>query len=354
MPMSSLPPVKGNSDFQYNPAKQSSKEIGSSSKAEALAERKFREEPPKPSSSSSANFSGRNFSSSSSSSAAACSSLNVAKPPKKGGKRKATYQAPPAVLFPPQSRSSSALVGDEPPTESHFYSGGLRGDLRHGKGVLKWPGGKYEGDFVDGLREGQGVEYGIKWYKVDGQWIAVETIVYQGGWKQDKYHVQGAMVPRETILKGEFIERYEPVGRLNFPGSHITLYCGGFLEGLYHDFGDLYRSKDYSLEYTGYWQRGLHHGQGTKYYSYGIYTGNWGEGKEDGFGTIRYHSTGMTFKGHFKEGLKHGKGQWFYYTGKVLYEVEYENDQGITSDGKRIDNQGHILASQVSEQQKLS
>jgi len=54
----------------------------------------------------------------------------------------------------------------------------------------------------------------------------------------------------------------------------------------------------------------LKHGKGTDIFANGdVYTGNYGFGKPDGYGSYKWKN-GSMYVGEFKDGMKHGKGEW--------------------------------------------
>ena len=112
-----------------------------------------------------------------------------------------------------------------------------------GKGTAYYPTGDiYEGDFLDGIREGRGkYSYGSNQDKYDGEW------------KQNLKHGIGKMI---------------------------------------------YNGKG---EYNGYWENGRRHGEGVFTYPNGdIYSGWWKFGEKEGTGTYLYKASGMKIYGQWK------------------------------------------------------
>ena len=111
------------------------------------------------------------------------------------------------------------------------------GNCENGKGTYAYSNGfRYEGNFVNGLREGRGMLKGS-----DGSW-------YDGMWVQDKFHGQGTYV---------------------WPNG--AKYIGAWENGVQNGYGIyFYTNGD---KYTGYFKDNLLHGEGK-------YT--WADGTSEG------------------------------------------------------------------------
>ena len=69
----------------------------------------------------------------------------------------------------------------------------------HGKGLYKWPeGGEYEGEYVNGIKEGQGI---FTWE--DGK-------IFKGPFTNGKPHGKGILIFNDTQIDVEFVN-----GKLN-------------------------------------------------------------------------------------------------------------------------------------------
>jgi len=126
-----------------------------------------------------------------------------------------------------------------------------------GTGTLIYEDGSlYEGDLVNGKKEGNGTF----WCKGRDR--------YQGQWKNDEMNGIGAF---------------------------------------YHYFGG---------RYWGEWANNKFHGSGTYYFTSGKkYNGNWNRGVKDGQGTL-YHPDKNRYEGMWALDKKHGEGIWIYPDGK--------------------------------------
>lgn len=111
------------------------------------------------------------------------------------------------------------------------------GNCQNGKGTYVYSNGyRYEGNFVNGLREGRGMLKGS-----DGSW-------FDGMWLQDKFHGQGTYV---------------------WPNG--AKYTGAWVNGIQNGYGIyFYANGD---KYTGYFKENLFHGEGK-------YT--WADGSSEG------------------------------------------------------------------------
>jgi len=139
-----------------------------------------------------------------------------------------------------------------------------------GKATASYPNlDVYEGDFLDGIREGRGVYR----YAANGD-------KYDGEWKQNCKHGIGKMT---------------------------------------------YNKKG---EYQGYWENGRRHGEGVFVYPNGdVYSGWWRFGEKEGTGTYSSKQTGMKMFGEWSDGqIKSGK--WVYPNG-VFFEGKFENNKPI-------------------------
>ncbi len=137
-----------------------------------------------------------------------------------------------------------------------------------GKASASYPNGDvYEGDFLDGIREGRGVyRYGSNGDKYDGEW------------RQNRKHGIGKMV---------------------------------------------YNGKG---EYQGYWENGRRHGEGVFTYPNGdVYSGWWRFGEKEGTGTYQSKATKMKMYGDWENG-EMSRGRWEYPNG-VFFEGEFENNK---------------------------
>lgn len=143
------------------------------------------------------------------------------------------------------------------------YEGEFVEGQRQGQGTYRYLNGDvYRGEWANGLPEGQGIRY-LK----DGSAIG-------GKWKKGRLIDQTISVAkRAECLKGNCQDGY---GEMRDSDGH--LYKGEFQNGRRHGAGVMvFKNGD---RYQGNWQKGLPHGQGVRYYSNGhIDSGNWIHGQ---------------------------------------------------------------------------
>jgi hypothetical protein len=94
------------------------------------------------------------------------------------------------------------------PALSGTYSGECKKGLAHGKGVAQGID-HYEGQFIKGLPEGNGI---YKW--ADGSW-------YEGEWKKGMREGQGRLVKKDSVISGYWsADKYK--GKALVPSYKIT------------------------------------------------------------------------------------------------------------------------------------
>jgi len=140
-------------------------------------------------------------------------------------------------------------------------------------------GDKYEGDFLDGIRQGRGI------YRYD-----VNGNNYEGDWVENAKHGIGKMIYRK---------KNDDDGKITFT-----------------ELG----------EYHGYWENNRRHGEGVFTYPNGdIYSGWWRFGDKEGKGTYIFKETGMKMHGDWEKGeIK--RGCWIYPNG-LYFEGEFKNNK---------------------------
>lgn len=150
-------------------------------------------------------------------------------------------------------------------------------------------GSRYEGEWQDEKRHGQGV-----WTRPDGS-------VYAGEWKNDKPDGQGTLT-RPDGLK----------------------YTGSWREGKRSGHGIWSHSGGAS--YSGDWLEGKKHGQGTNISSDGVkYVGSFNAGHRDGFGSIVY-ADGTSYEGEWRNNKRDGRGESTFLDG-TRYSGDWRDDR---------------------------
>ncbi|MNM53136.1 Peptidase C13 family protein [compost metagenome] len=155
-------------------------------------------------------------------------------------------------------------------------------------------GGRYRGEVVDGLLQGEGrIDYpNGSWYAgtfKDGQWHG------QGEW-----HGSNGEVYRGQFAKGLF----QGLGELTTPGSH---YAGTFNHGRRDGEGTL---KQADQTYRGQFKEDQYEGAGQLELADGSrYQGLFAKGKPNGAG-VRSDASGNQFSGRFIDGQLQGSGTY--------------------------------------------
>lgn len=220
-----------------------------------------------------------------------------------------------------------AACGDgEPlsPPDARLPDGGrYRGDvvngLLQGQGRVDYPNGSgYAGQFKDGQWQGQ------------GQWHGRNGEVYTGGFDHGLFHGQGTLIAHGATYTGGFVNgRRQGEGTLKEAG---VSYRGGFKEDKYSGEGHI--EIDDGSQYQGWFAQGKPNGEGTRSDAAGNqFSGTFVDGLLEGHGTFsnadgdqyignfhlnqlngrgRYeNAAGDVWIGAFKEGVLSGKGEMF-------------------------------------------
>ena len=159
----------------------------------------------------------------------------------------------------------------------------------HGYGVMQYyNGNRYEGDWVQGKRQGQGT---LTWenLQVEGK----ER--YKGAWYNDKYHGRGKLkYAWRNYYDGVFVQgkrlhgmhTSNPWKKRNRTGP--VTYHGNYEDEKFHGVGMLNKGKGGDM-YHGHWHRGKYHGKGFFLCANGeMYVGDFDQGKYHGLGTKTY------------------------------------------------------------------
>ena len=159
---------------------------------------------------------------------------------------------------------------------------------KNGKMIITYNNGdKYEGDFVNNIKEGKGVYYYENGDKYEGDFI------------QDKKEGYGVYFYKNG-------EKYE----------------GEFKGGKKHGFGKYYYID--GDRYEGEFKFGVADGRGIYYYSDGEkYIGDYFNDMKNGHG-IYFYSNGTKYIGEFKDGKKNGRGFLFDKEGIKIKELLFE------------------------------
>jgi len=224
-------------------------------------------------------------------------------------------------------------------------------------------GGRYRGEVVNGLLQGQGrIDYPSgSWYagqfdhgqwQGDGEWHGSNGEIYKGQFQQGLFHGQGTLTVHDSNYTGGFKQgRRDGEGTLKEAGM---TYRGEFKDDQYSGLGHL--ELEDGSQYQGEFAHGKPNGEGQRSDANGnLFTGHFVNGQLEGVGTFnsadgdqyaggfkrnqlngkgRYENAdGDVWIGEFKEGVLNGKGQ--------LIGVDGSHYRGEFSEW-RFNGQGHL------------
>lgn len=193
------------------------------------------------------------------------------------------------------------------------YEGEWHNNLPHGKGIKTFKGGaQYTGDFRQGKRDGKGT---MRW---------TNGVEYTGEWKNDQGDGEGSKKFGDgTQYDGHFSQ-----GMRNGWGTYVyadkTRYEGNWVNDMQDGKGTLH-FPDGGL-YKGEFKQSQPNGHGELTYANGDhYAGQWQQGNLSGKGTLRY-AAGGSYEGQWHRGQRHGEGKWVSASGSV-YAGPFLGDQ---------------------------
>ncbi len=178
-------------------------------------------------------------------------------------------------------------------------------------------GGRYRGDLVNGLLQGQGrIDYpNGSWYAGEfdqgqwhgqGEWHGSNGEVYRGQFKQGLFDGQGSLTTNGSSFTGSFkLGRRDGEGTLKENGM---TYRGEFKADQYSGLGRL--ELDDGSTYQGQFAHGKPNGEGQRGDGNGNqFTGHFVDGQLQGNGTFN-SANGDIYVGGFKNNQLHGKGRY--------------------------------------------
>lgn len=191
----------------------------------------------------------------------------------------------------------------------------------------------YDGDFIDGKKEGKGTffygeeECYIGEFKDDKkhgrgkyQWLGGPIVELKGNWENDVM-IRGICRYRSgDVYEGEYHGTYV-TGKMSFKSGNI--YDGEWKENKMHGRGtmkfylgiDPNGNKIYDI-YKGDWYNDMMEGRGKMTFANGNkYNGQFKRDMMDGEGTFCVGRD--KYKGRFKNGVKDGKGTYYFEEGDV-------------------------------------
>jgi hypothetical protein len=197
------------------------------------------------------------------------------------------------------------------------YDGDWEDDMKNGQGTYSYArGGSYEGEWADDMRNGYGVN---KWPNGDR---------YAGKWQNNKRNGKGKYFYADG---GKYDGEWKDDMR---NGHGVNIWANG-------------------NRYEGSWVNNLQHGDGTMTYpDGGKYEGEWSKSMRDGHG-VNTWSNNERYEGSWKRGQKHGKGTLYHADGSEETGV-WANDElnGQSSHGAK-NNHGEISTTKSNSKNKI-
>lgn len=185
------------------------------------------------------------------------------------------------------------------------YEGEWHNNQPHGKGIKTYKdGAQYSGDFRQGLRAGKGT---MRW---------TNGMEFSGEWKNDQMDGEGSKRFADgTQFDGHFSKGLRS-GWGTYTYADKTRYEGDWRNDLQDGKGTLL-FPDGGV-YKGQFQLGQPHGTGELTYANGDhYAGQWEKGTLSGKGTLVY-AKGGSYKGQWQRGLRNGQGEWVSANGSIF------------------------------------
>ncbi|XP_053327453.1 radial spoke head 10 homolog B isoform X2 [Spea bombifrons] len=207
-----------------------------------------------------------------------------------------------------------------------IYEGEFHMNFPMGRGVYVWPdGSRYEGEVYKAIRHGAGIFISSN-----------QQVSYAGQWCKGVRHGKGTIYynsERTSWYEGDWINgNKDGWGVQRFKSGNI--YEGHWKNNEFHGEGRM-RWLISHEEYTGQWVHGIQNGQGThtwflkrvpgsQYSLRNEYTGNFVNGKRHGHGQF-YYANGAMYDGEWSDNKKHGMGKFTFKNGKI-YIGEFVED----------------------------
>ncbi|HHS7809331.1 MULTISPECIES: C13 family peptidase [Pseudomonas] len=220
------------------------------------------------------------------------------------------------------------------------YRGELVNGLLQGQGRVDYPNGSwYAGQFDKGQWHGQGEWHGSNGEVYRGQFqqglfdgqgsLTTNASSYTGGFKQGRRDGEGTLKENAMTYRGEFkADQYSGLGRLEMDDG--SSYQGQFAHGKPN--GEGQRGDASGNTFSGHFVNGQLEGNGTFNSADGdIYVGGFKNSQLHGKG--RYENAdGDVWLGQFKEGALTGKGELIGADGS--HYIGYFNDWRFSGQGR--------------------
>ena len=242
-------------------------------------------------------------------------------PPQKVAAAASAPPPPPPASPPPKApdllpgREIAPGVREVTFADGSIYRGAVRGSSLHGKGEYVSKSFRYEGEFNEGLKQGEGT---YTWDNGDR---------YQGRFSNDRPDGRG----RYQFANGDSYEGDVKsgiiVGRGTYNSKNGDVFEGSFVDGKPHGVG-IYRFAS-GDRYEGEMDHGRMQGKGRYYSSNGDRVeAPFVDGKPTGSGIYRF-ANGDRYEGDIQAGALTGRGTYYYASGmKYEGEVKLGQPQG--------------------------
>ena len=222
-----------------------------------------------------------------------------------------------ALLLTACGDGESLLPPDARLPDGGRYRGDVVNGLLQGQGRVDYPNGSwYAGQFDKGQWHGMGEWHGSNGEVYKGQFkqglfdgqgsLTTAGSNYVGGFKNGRRNGEGTLKEGQMTYRGEFLDdQYSGLGRLELADG--SQYQGQFAHGKPN--GEGQRNDDSGNQFSGHFVDGQLEGNGTFNSADGdIYVGQFQQNQLNGKG--RYENAdGDVWIGQFKEGALSGKGE---------------------------------------------
>lgn len=215
--------------------------------------------------------------------------------------------------------SSSAASPTEAQVEPHFVETVWEDGLRHGRGVVHIAGYlRYEGEFDSDEANGQGKL--VRWFQ------GGEQDVFEGEFRNGSVHgFANYSGPDGTVYRGQFVDGLrQGNGELSVRG---TSYTGEFFQGARHGVG---RYRSAKASYSGHYHGDQRHGAGLlreweKDGKERVYEGEFVASMRQGQGKLK--NAECSFSGTWHHNVRHGAGRQTWHDSGNSYEGQWQDDK---------------------------
>jgi len=191
------------------------------------------------------------------------------------------------------------------------YKGFFENGTFNGKGILQWESFQINGKLANGKKYEGGFKYG----KMHGEGKLFDGFgnVWEGNWQDGNFTGKGTLRKHN----GEYQEGLWLKGKLHCDDAIINFhngdkYKGPVVLGKMCGKSGYYEYSNGSGFYTGNFYQGLMHGSGKRcFMNKSTYSGDYVDGINSGYGIMEFknHDTFENYKGQWNNGQPHGKGE---------------------------------------------